>query len=187
MTFPKRYLARFGPKQSQHQFIDLLVIGGGIAGLRAALTAPKHLRVLVVTKDKVRESNSTYAQGGIAAVRAPEDRFEDHIADTLTADLTFYENATVDTAWDAVSAFRGVAEGSMTRFALTKREPLVLERLEVQFLVGRHMLTRDGVVDHLFAPQLLVLAGGVVAPGIAHRACLLSPSARASPAASVSR
>ncbi|MBF4601631.1 Gfo/Idh/MocA family oxidoreductase [Frigoribacterium sp. VKM Ac-1396] len=49
------------------------------------------------------------------------------VADTLTADLTFYENATVDTAWDAVSAFRGVAEGSMTRFALTKREPLVLE------------------------------------------------------------
>jgi L-aspartate oxidase len=85
MTFPKRYLARFGPKQSQHQFTDLLIIGGGIAGLRAALTAPKHLRVLVVTKDKVRESNSTYAQGGIAAVRAPEDRFEDHIADTLTA------------------------------------------------------------------------------------------------------
>src|SRR3954451_4594185 len=85
MTFPKRYLVRFGPKQTQHLFTDVLVIGGGIAGLRAALAAPSHLRVLVVTKDRVQQSNSTYAQGGIAAVRSPEDRFEDHIEDTLTA------------------------------------------------------------------------------------------------------
>jgi L-aspartate oxidase len=85
MSFPKRYLVRFGPKRTQHLFTDILIIGGGIAGLRAALSVPAHLRVLVITKDKVRESNSTYAQGGIAAVRAPEDRFEDHIADTMTA------------------------------------------------------------------------------------------------------
>lgn len=85
MAFPKRYLVRFGPKKTQHLFTDLLIIGGGIAGLRAALCAPSCLRVLVVTKDKVRESNSTYAQGGIAAVRSPEDRFENHIEDTLAA------------------------------------------------------------------------------------------------------
>ncbi len=85
MTFPKRYLVRFGPKQTQHLFTDLLIIGGGIAGLRAALAAPPEMRVLVVTKDKIRESNSTYAQGGIAAVRSPEDRFENHIEDTLIA------------------------------------------------------------------------------------------------------
>ena len=42
-------------------------------------------RVLVVTKDEVRESNSAYAQGGIAGVLDPEDRFDDHIADTLAA------------------------------------------------------------------------------------------------------
>lgn len=85
MTFPKRFLVRFGPKRTQHLFTDLLIIGGGIAGLRAALAAPKDLRILVVTKDRVRESNSTYAQGGIAAVRSPEDRFENHIEDTLVA------------------------------------------------------------------------------------------------------
>jgi L-aspartate oxidase len=85
MPFPKRYLVRFHPKHTHHRFCDLLIIGGGIAGLRAALAAPPNLQVLVVTKDKVRESNSTYAQGGIAAVRSPEDRFEDHIEDTLTA------------------------------------------------------------------------------------------------------
>jgi L-aspartate oxidase len=85
MPFPLRYLVRFGPKQTTHVFTDLLVIGGGIAGLRAALAAPTQMQVLVVTKDKVQQSNSRYAQGGIAAVRSPEDRFENHIEDTLTA------------------------------------------------------------------------------------------------------
>ena len=49
------------------------------------------------------------------------------VADTLSGDLTFYENGTDATAWDAVSAFRGVAEGSVIRFALKKREPLRIE------------------------------------------------------------
>ena len=96
MTFPKRYLVRFGPKHTQHLFTDLLVIGGGIAGLRAALAAPQALRVLVVTKDRLQISNSTYAQGGIAAVRSPEDRFEDHIEDTLTAGAGLCDRAVVE-------------------------------------------------------------------------------------------
>jgi predicted dehydrogenase len=50
------------------------------------------------------------------------------VADTLTADLTFYENAEVTThGWPAMQAMRGVAEGDMTRYALTRREPLVVE------------------------------------------------------------
>lgn len=49
------------------------------------------------------------------------------VADTLSGDLTFYENGTDATEWDAVSAFRGVAEGSVIRFALKKREPLRIE------------------------------------------------------------
>lgn len=49
------------------------------------------------------------------------------IADTLTADLTFYENGTVSSEWDAITAFRGVSEGTVTRFALEKREPLKSE------------------------------------------------------------
>jgi predicted dehydrogenase len=49
------------------------------------------------------------------------------VADTLSGDLTFYENGTDTTEWDAVSAFRGVAEGSVIRFALKKREPLRIE------------------------------------------------------------
>jgi predicted dehydrogenase len=49
------------------------------------------------------------------------------IADTLTADLTFYANGAVDTEWEALRAFRGVAEGDMIRYAIPKREPLLVE------------------------------------------------------------
>src|SRR6516162_3304811 len=85
MSAVHRYLVRFGPKQTPHLFTDILVIGAGIAGLRAALEVPANLDVLVVTKDSIQQSNSTYAQGGIAGVLSPEDRFENHIEDTLTA------------------------------------------------------------------------------------------------------
>lgn len=46
------------------------------------------------------------------------------VADTLTADLTFYENGTHTSEWHAVTSFRGVSEGTVTRFQLEKREPL---------------------------------------------------------------
>src|SRR4051794_24792887 len=96
MSFPKRYLVRFGPKQTPHLFTDLLVVGGGIAGLRAALAVPPDMGVLVVTKDRVQQSNSSWAQGGIAAVRSPEDRFEDHVEDTLAAGAGLCDRAVVE-------------------------------------------------------------------------------------------
>jgi UDP-N-acetylglucosamine 3-dehydrogenase len=49
------------------------------------------------------------------------------VADTLTADLTLYRNGTVLNVWEQASAFRGVSEGDMTRFALERREPLLTE------------------------------------------------------------
>jgi len=85
LALPRRYLVGFDPQDLPHHFTDVLVIGGGLAGLRVALGIPEPWRVLVVTKDEVRESNSAYAQGGIAGVLDPEDHFEDHIADTLAA------------------------------------------------------------------------------------------------------
>ena len=85
MSASHRHLVQFHPKQTPHLFTDILVIGAGIAGLRAALEVPAGLDVLVVTKDNIQQSNSTYAQGGIAGVLSPEDRFENHIEDTLTA------------------------------------------------------------------------------------------------------
>jgi len=50
------------------------------------------------------------------------------IADTLTADLTFYANASIPTEWEALSAFRGVSEGDMVRYAIAKPEPLRTEQ-----------------------------------------------------------
>jgi len=96
MSFPLRYLVRFTPKQVTHVFTDVLVIGGGIAGLRAALEVPPPMQVLVITKDRIKESNSAYAQGGIAGVLSPEDRFENHIEDTLTAGAGLCDPAVVD-------------------------------------------------------------------------------------------
>ena len=65
------------------------------------------------------------------------------IADTLSGDLTFYENGTDATEWDAVSAFRGVAEGSVIRYALKKREPL---RIEHEAFRDAILHDRPGVV-----------------------------------------
>jgi predicted dehydrogenase len=50
-----------------------------------------------------------------------------YIVDTLTADLTFYANGAVSTEWEAIRNFRGVSEGDVTRFAIARREPLVVE------------------------------------------------------------
>jgi L-aspartate oxidase len=85
MSAPNRYLVSFDARTGLHRFTDVLVIGAGIAGLRAALEVPGDLNVLVVTKDRITESNSSYAQGGIAGVLSPKDRFENHVADTLVA------------------------------------------------------------------------------------------------------
>ena len=85
MSTVKRYLVPFHPKRVPHFFTDVLIVGSGLAGLRAAMAVSSDLSALVVTKDELTESNSAYAQGGIAAVLSPDDRVEDHVADTLTA------------------------------------------------------------------------------------------------------
>lgn len=91
-----RYLVPFHPKRVPHHFCDVLILGGGLAGLRAAIEIDPRLEVLVVTKDDLRESSSQYAQGGIASVLDPEDRFENHVADTLQAGGTLCDVGVVE-------------------------------------------------------------------------------------------
>ncbi|MEO8552755.1 MAG: FAD-binding protein, partial [Kofleriaceae bacterium] len=64
---------------------DYLVIGSGLAGLNFALLAAEHGRVVVMTKKRPTDTNTNWAQGGVAAVLAKDDSFQTHIEDTLTA------------------------------------------------------------------------------------------------------
>lgn len=64
---------------------DFIVLGSGIAGLSFALKVAEYGRVAIVTKKSRAESNTNYAQGGIAAVTSKEDSFEAHVSDTLEA------------------------------------------------------------------------------------------------------
>jgi L-aspartate oxidase len=64
---------------------DFIVVGGGIAGLRAAIGLAEAGRVLVVTKQEVTESNTQYAQGGIAVALSDDDEVELHLQDTIDA------------------------------------------------------------------------------------------------------
>src|SRR3954470_21948021 len=79
----RRYLIPFKAARLPQQITDVLVIGGGVAGLRAAIEAASAgVDVLLLTKDTVEQSNTWYAQGGIAAVLQPLDSVEAHIKDT---------------------------------------------------------------------------------------------------------
>ena len=72
------------PNKQQLSF-DFIVLGSGIAGLTFALKAAQQGRVAIITKKHKAESNTNYAQGGIAAVTSQEDSFEMHIKDTCNA------------------------------------------------------------------------------------------------------
>jgi L-aspartate oxidase len=64
---------------------DYIIIGSGIAGLRAGLELAKQGRVVVLTKDRVTESNTEYAQGGVAVVMSDDDQISLHYDDTIKA------------------------------------------------------------------------------------------------------
>src|SRR6185295_12022371 len=76
---------------------DFLVLGSGIAGLTCALRCAREGSVALVTKDRLPESSSQYAQGGIASVWSPEDSFESHIDDTLVAGAGLCHRDVVET------------------------------------------------------------------------------------------
>jgi len=79
----------------QRHTSDYLIIGSGLAGLSAALKLAEKADVILLTKEKSSFSNTSWAQGGIAAVMASEDSFESHIQDTLVAGAGLCKNEVV--------------------------------------------------------------------------------------------
>lgn len=80
---------------------DFLVIGSGLAGLAFALKMADHGHVLIASKTQAPATNSSMAQGGIAAVIGGDDSFDDHVRDTLVAGAGLCKEATVRTVVEA--------------------------------------------------------------------------------------
>jgi UDP-N-acetylglucosamine 3-dehydrogenase len=94
------------------------------------------------------------------------------VADTLAADLTFFANGEVPPAWDAVSQFRGVSEGDMVRYAISKPEPLHVELVE--FLAAVRGETAD-IVSLADGLRTVVVADAVVESAATGRTVDLEP------------
>jgi len=84
LSFPYPQAMSAADAQDRLDF-DFLVIGSGIAGLSYALRVAEHGSVGIVTKKSGADSATNWAQGGIAAALGPDDSFDDHLADTLSA------------------------------------------------------------------------------------------------------
>jgi L-aspartate oxidase len=92
----RRYLVNVDSISAHQLFTDCLVIGSGIAGLRAALEAAERRGVIIVCKGYAEDSNTFKAQGGIASVLDKADTFESHIADTLKTGCGICDEEVVD-------------------------------------------------------------------------------------------
>lgn len=91
-----RYLVDVNVRELPSVETDVIVIGAGIAGLFTAIKAAEERKVLMITKKALTESNTRYAQGGIAAVISDEDSFAYHRQDTLIAGAGLCDHDAVD-------------------------------------------------------------------------------------------
>lgn len=126
----RRYLVEFDTDDLEQHTSDVLVIGSGIAGLTAALACGRERTVALVTKAVVKETNTWYAQGGIAGAVGEADSVELHLADTLVVGQGINDQ-------DVVRAVVGEAAEALSE----------LQRMGVRFDTGeggRVALTREG-------------------------------------------
>jgi L-aspartate oxidase len=117
---------------------DVLIIGSGIAGLFTALKISDFADVILVTKKDKTESNTNYAQGGIASVISKEDSFEKHFQDTITAGA-------------------GLCNEKMVRIMVEEGPARINDLIDI----GIHFSKKEGELD-------LALEGGHSKPRIVH-------------------
>jgi L-aspartate oxidase len=90
------YLIQKNQEIGQTIKTDVVIVGAGVAGLYAALNIDSKLKVVILSKQSIEESNSIYAQGGIASIRLASDSFKKHIDDTLVAGAGLCDKAAVE-------------------------------------------------------------------------------------------
>ena len=111
---PPRSLVGFDARDIPHVFVDTLVVGSGVAGSSAALAAARHGRVMLVSKGALPESNTRYAQGGIACALGEGDEPAFHLEDTLLAGAGLCDAAVARFVVErAPDALRAVAASGM--------------------------------------------------------------------------
>ncbi len=145
----RRYLTGVDTTTTQQVFTDFLVIGAGIAGLRAAIEASQHGNVMLVCKGTFSDSNTWNAQGGIAVVLAGEDSFESHIADTLATGCGLCDREVVER----------VVKEAPALIAELDRWGASFDRVE-----GHIDITREGGHSH---PRIIHAHGDSTGRGIA--------------------
>ena len=180
------------------RYTDTLVIGSGLAGLWCALQASQWGSVTVVTKKERVESNTSYAQGGIAAVLGPEDRPELHIRDTLVAGAGLCHPDVVETVVKEGPPLVRKLLDLGVRFTRDENGSLELGRegghsmrrivhaadrtgAEVERALLRAVEARDNItiLEHHFAADLILASRMCRASGESEEACwgayVLSP------------
>src|SRR5215467_764376 len=83
--FPAAFVTIFCSMKKLPERIDFIVVGAGVAGLRAAIALADAGRVLILAKQELTESATQYAQGGIAVALSDEDEISLHLQDTIIA------------------------------------------------------------------------------------------------------
>ncbi|MEH6304716.1 L-aspartate oxidase [Olivibacter sp. CPCC 100613] len=154
--------------------VDFLVVGSGIAGLSFALKAAKYGKVLIVTKSNEDESNTKYAQGGVAVVVDKSDSFEKHIADTLVAgdglcDKKIVENVVKEgperiaeiiqygTHFDEVAkgSYDLAREGGHSEHRILHYKDITGFEIERALLEQVHQSPNISILTHYFAVDLI--------------------------------